>query len=314
MRPRWTELHEIVLPLLESPTDEPPRRDAAAEVERRLAEALSWLERAEDDRWSFKKLGLAVPDDSELHITSSHALERAARLFSETPDPTGAIEDLYNGFVELNVRSNEPFADDMDGRMVADWFLDYQLASTQVFLKLDPVAYERALGTNGLEQIRERVEELRAHQQAPEEPGTGLRRTVERLLVTWLDQRLAVLDADHAAIIRTHLGEGTSAADLDNVAAAFEEIGEWDQAIQWAKSATMFDLEWQAYRAAKRWLRLTEYHHPEDAEATARRIFQRWPNSHTGCDLYLFAEIADIRREFKQRRQLMAEIIAADLP
>ena len=159
--------------------------------------------------------------------------------------------------------------------MVADWFLDYQLASTHVFLKLDPVAYERALGANGLKRIRERVEELCAHQHAPEEPGTGLRRTVERLLVTWLDQRLAVLDADHA---------------------------------------TMFDLEWQAYRAAKRWLRLTEYHHPEDAEATARRIFQRWPNSHTGCDLYLFAEIADIRREFKQRRQLMAEIIAADLP
>lgn len=275
MRPRLKELSEIVLPLLEPPPDEPPQQDTAAEVQRRMAEALSWLERAEDDRWSFKKLDLATPDDSELHITSSHALERAARLFSETPDPTGAIEDLYNGFVELNVRSYVPFADDMDGRMVADWFLDYQLASTQVFLKLDPVAYERALGADGLQQIREPVEELRAHQQAPEEPGTGLRRTVERLLVTWLDQRLAVLDADHAA---------------------------------------MFDLEWQAYRATKRWLRLTAYHHPEGAEDTARRIFERWPDSHTACDLYLFAEIADIRREFKQRPRPMAELDAADLP
>lgn len=114
MRPRLKELSEIVLPLLEPLPDVPPRKNTAAEVERRSAEALSWLERAEDDRWSFKKLGLATPDDSELHITSSHALERAARLFSETPDPTGAIEDLYNGFVELNVRSYVPFADDIE--------------------------------------------------------------------------------------------------------------------------------------------------------------------------------------------------------
>ena len=92
MRPRLKELSEIVLPLLEPLSDEPPQRDAAADVERRMAEALSWLERAEDDRWGFKKLGLATPDDSELSITSSHALERAARLFSDTPDHTGAIE------------------------------------------------------------------------------------------------------------------------------------------------------------------------------------------------------------------------------
>ena len=60
-------------------------------------------------------------------------------------------------------------------------------------------------------------------------------------MIEWNARRLAVLDRDIDAIIRTHARERKVAAWLEDTAEAFEEIGEIDLAIGWAKQATDFD-------------------------------------------------------------------------
>jgi hypothetical protein len=54
----------------------------------------------------------------------------------------------------------------------------------------------------------------------------------EWFVLQWNAQRLAVLDRDVDAIIRTHAKDRTVAAWFEDTARAFEEIGEIDLAIE----------------------------------------------------------------------------------
>ena len=60
-------------------------------------------------------------------------------------------------------------------------------------------------------------------------------------------------DRDIDAIIRTHARDRKVAAWLEDTAEAFEEIGEIDLAIGWAKQATEFDRGHQSLKAAGYW-------------------------------------------------------------
>lgn len=102
----------------------------------------------------------------------------------------------------------------------------------------------------------------------------------------WNARRLAVLDRDIDAIIRTHAKDRKIAAWLEDTAEAFEEIGEIDLAIDWAKQATDFGRGHQSLKAADYWCRLLNLHRPEKALDARLLVFRRWPSSTTSARLH----------------------------
>jgi len=102
----------------------------------------------------------------------------------------------------------------------------------------------------------------------------------------WNAQQLAVLDHDINAIIRTHTKDRKVAAWLEDTAKAFEEIGEIDLAIDWAKQATTFNRGHQSLKAADYWCRLLDNHQPDKALDARAHVFRRWPSSTTAAQLH----------------------------
>ncbi len=95
-----------------------------------------------------------------------------------------------------------------------------------------------------------------------------------------------MLDHDVDAIIRTHARDRRVAAWLEDTAEAFEEIGEIDLAIDWARQATDFDRGHQSLKAADYWCRLLEQHRPAEALDARLVVFRKWPSSTTAARLH----------------------------
>jgi hypothetical protein len=102
----------------------------------------------------------------------------------------------------------------------------------------------------------------------------------------WNARRLAVLDHDIDAIIRTHGRDRQVAAWLQDTAEAFEEIGEMELALDWAKRAAEFDRGHQSLTAAGYWCRLLDEHRPAESCEARLWVFRRWPSASTATRLY----------------------------
>ena len=155
------------------------------------------------------------------------------------------------------------------------------------YFELDPVAYAPALAVGGLSSYRARLDE-KARDLGPLPPGVQRWATTDshaRFVLEWNEQRLAVLDRDVDAIIRTHVRDRRVAAWFEDTAEALEEIGEIDLAIDWAKQAVDFDRGHQALKAAKRWCRLLAEHRCDDLIAARWHVFRTWPSSITAAGL-----------------------------
>jgi hypothetical protein len=112
------------------------------------------------------------------------------------------------------------------------------------------------------------------------------RHSHEWFMIEWNARRLAVLDRDTDAIIRTHARDRKVAAWFEDTAEAFEEIGEIDLAIVWAKQATDFDRGHQSLKAAGYWCKLLAEHRPAELLPARLEVFRRWPSSSTAAHLY----------------------------
>jgi hypothetical protein len=166
--------------------------------------------------------------------------------------------------------------------------IKFQFDGDVDYFELDPVAYAPALGDAGMTVYRARLEAVRSTL-APEPVEAG-RWSVpdrhERWVLEWNDRRLAVHDRDIDAIIRTHARDRRVAAWLQDTAKAFEEIGEIDLAINWARQAADHDHGHQALQAADYWCELLALHRPADLLATRRLVFTRWPSATTAARLH----------------------------
>ena len=105
-------------------------------------------------------------------------------------------------------------------------------------------------------------------------------------MIEWNARRLAVLDRDIDAIIRSHARDRKVAGWLEDTAEAFEEIGEIDLALDWAKQATEFDRGHQSLKAAGYWCKLLAEHRPAELLPARLEVFRRWPSSSTAAYLY----------------------------
>lgn len=112
----------------------------------------------------------------------------------------------------------------------------------------------------------------------------------ERWVLEWNDRRLAVLDDDVEAIVRTHAKDRKVAAWFQDTAEAFAEIGETTLAIDWARQALDFGLWHQSLKAADYWCELLDQHRPGEVPAARLLVFRRWQTSATAAWLHKAAD------------------------
>jgi hypothetical protein len=149
---------------------------------------------------------------------------------------------------------------------LVDWMMRFQFDGDVDYVAIDPVAYAPALGTSGMAAYRAQLSDIEA--------GLGPRPSAEERLtsrhshawfmIEWNARRLAVLDRDTDAIIRSHARDRKVAASFEDTAEAFEEMGEIDLALVWAKQATDFDPGHQSLKAAGYWCKLLAEHRPAE--------------------------------------------------
>ncbi|WP_345205732.1 hypothetical protein [Fodinibacter luteus] len=268
-------LADAVLPLIRSRSDL-HRWSAANAHGARMHEAVDLLEAAMD-----------TADPATVWTVTTKAIASATTVIMRADDSSGLMGDAIRRLLLLHPRAAER-ARPPAARLV-DWMIRFQFDDECDFFTIDPVAYAGALGESGMARYRARLDEIAA--------GLGPHPHLRQIYASpharaWYSlqhnaQRLAVLDRDADAVIRTHARDQQVAAWLEDTAQALEEIGEVDLAIEWARRAV--DLEgggYQSLRAAETWCRLLGEHRPDDVLAARTHVFERWPSSSSAARLH----------------------------
>ena len=268
-------LADAVLPLIRTRSDL-HRYSAANAHGRDMHEAIDILEAA-----------IPTTDPAEIHSVTHKALASSLKVIARADDSSGIIGDACRRLLELHpqaaVAARTPV-----GNLI-DWMMKFQFDDQEVdYFELDPVAYAPALGEVGIAAYRTRLAEVETN--LGPRPSEDERWTSghphEWFTLDWNAQRLAVLDHDIDAIIRTHAKDRKVAAWLQDTAEAFDEIGEIDLAIDWAKQATDFDRGHQSLKAADYWCGLLEEHRPTEALQARLAVFRTWPSSTSAARLH----------------------------
>jgi hypothetical protein len=269
-----TSLADAVLPLIRTRSDL-SRRGAANEHGRRMHEALELLESA--------RTSTPAP---EFYKVVHAALASAVKVIARADDSSGIIGHACRRLLALH--PDAAAAARVPASRLVDWMIQFEFDGDVDYFELDPVAYAPALGDTGLLAYRARLDTIRSGL-TPLPVGVESWRVPdrhERFVLDWNDQRLAVLDRDIQAIIRTHARDRKVAAWFEDTARAFEEIGEIDLAIDWAKQATDHDRGHQALHAGEYWCELLARHRPDEQLPARLEVFRRWPTSSTAARLH----------------------------
>ena len=269
-----TRLADAVLPLIRTRADL-SRWSASNAHGRQMQEAVD-------------NLVAAIPraDPAEAYAVTHKALASAIKVIARADDSSGIIGDACRRLLQLHPMVAAEAR--VPAGTLVEWMLRFQFGGDVDYFEIDPVAYAPALGKSGMATYRARLAELEA--------GLGSRPSAENLWTSrhshewftldWNARRLAVLDRDRDAIIRTHARDRKVAAWLEDTAKAFEETGEIDLAIDWAHQATDFDFGHQSLKAAGYWCKLLAEHRPAELLPARLEVFRRWPSSSTAAYLY----------------------------
>ena len=280
--PRWgcrtmvhvTRLADSVLPLIRTRSDL-SRWGAANAHGRQMHEAVDMLEAA-----------LPATEPGEAYAVSTKALASAIKVIARADDSSGIIGDACRRLLALHPQTATAAA--VPPARLAAWMVKFQFDGDVDYFEIDPVAYSPALGASGLAAYRARLNDIEAG--LGPTPAVGDRwnspHAHEWFVLEWNARRLAVLDRDHEAIVRTHARDRKVAAWLEDTARAFSEIGEADLAIHWAKQATDFDQGHQARRASDYWCALLAEHRPIELVGARLTLFRRWPSASTATHLH----------------------------
>ena len=269
-----TRLADAVLPLIRTRADL-SRWSASNAYGRQMHEAVDNLEAA-----------IPTTDPAEVYAVTHKALASAIKVIARADDSSGIIGDACRRLLELH--PTLAAAAQVPAGSLADWMVRFQFDGDIDYFELDPVAYAPALGKSGMATYRTRLCNIEAGL-GPRPAAEDLwrsRHSHEWFVIEWNARRLAVLDRDIDAIIRTHARDRRVASWLEDTARAFEEIGEIDLAIEWAKQATDFDRGHQSRTAAGYWCKLLAEHRPAELLPARLEVFRRWPSSSTAAHLY----------------------------
>lgn len=267
-------LADVVLPLIRTRA-ELWRWGAANAHGRQMHEAADILEAS-----------IPTTDPAEVYAVTHKALASAIKVIARADDSSGIIGDACRRLLALHPRAAAA-ASVPCGKLV-DWMIKFQFDGDIDYFELDPVGYSHALGEVGMETYRKRLGEVEASL-GPRPSGEdrwNSPHSHEWHTLDWNAKRLAVFDRDIDAIVHSHARDRRVAAWLEDTAEAFEEIGEIDLAIDWARQATDFDRGHQSLMAAGYWCGLLEKHRPAESLAARLAVFRRWPSFTTAAQLH----------------------------
>lgn len=223
---------------------------------------------------------------ADLHRWSAANAASAVTVILRSDDSSGVMGDAIVRLLRLHPLAAA--AAQPPATRLVEWLVTFQFDGRQDFFHLDPVAYAPALGDAGMARYRTALDKIAAGLGPP--PRASARWSAPdahtRLLLEHNAQRLAVLDRDVAAIIRTHARDSSVPAWLQDTAEALAEIGETDLAIDWSRQATDHGDGHQSLEAADYWCRLLAEHRPEELLAARWAVFTRWPSSSTAAALH----------------------------
>ncbi|VEG47505.1 DUF6880 family protein [Mycolicibacterium chitae] len=306
-----TALADTVLPLIRTRSDV-WRWNIANAHGSRMHEAVAILQQAADHG-----------DPAEVFTVTQRAIASALKVIMRADDSSGIIGDACRELLELHpvaaARARPAVT------KLVDWMMKFQFDNECDYFTIDPVAYAPALGSGGMVTYRAKLDEQAATlgPRPPEDQRWSSPNSGAWFTLDWNARRLAVLDRDVDAIIRTHARNRRVVAWLQDTAVALLEIGEIDAAIDWAKQATDFDEGHQARRAADYWCELLARHRPDELVAARVAVFRRWPSSSTAGHLYRDAADAwtDYEKEVMDRLAtqprdavLRAQLSLKDIP
>jgi hypothetical protein len=269
-----SDLAEVVLPLIRTRADL-WRWPASNEHGRQMHEAVEILQQAAE-----------TEDPAVVFAVTQKAIASALKVVMRADDSSGIIGDACQALLDLHpkvaARAKPPAA------KLVDWMMAFQFDNECDYFHLDPVAYAPALGEKGMASYRAKLADLEAR--LGPRPSDEQRWTVvhshDWFTLDWNAQRLAVLDRDVEAIIRTHARDRKVAAWLQDTAEGLAEIGEFDLAIDWARQALDIGPGHQSLKAGEYWCTLLAEHHPIELLTARLEIFRRWPSSSTAAHLY----------------------------
>lgn len=267
-----TGLANVVLPLIRNRSDL-HRWSAANAHGRDMHQAIDVLEQD------------TVASPAERYAVTHKALASAIKVIARADDSSGIIGDACRRLLDLHPRVAA--AAKVNPSKLIDWMIKFQFDDGDVdYFELDIVAYADALGDQGVSAYRARLAEIEASLGPRPKDRWQASNSHAWFTLDWNAKRLAVLDRDIDAIIRTHVRDRKVAAWFLETAEAFEEIGEFDLAIDWARQATEFGMGHQSVTASRYWATLLERHRPADVLAARLFLFRRWPNSSTATELH----------------------------
>ena len=269
-----TTLADAVLPLIRTRSDV-YRWSAANAHGQQMHDAVDILEAA-----------IPTTPPSEIYSVTHKSLASAIKVIARADDSSGIIGDACRRLLELHPKAAAAAATPVS--TLIDWMMKFQFGDDEVdYFEGNPAAYAPALGEVGMEAYRERLSEVevRLGPRPSEEDRWTSGHSHEWFTLDWNARRLAVLDHDIEAIIRTHAKDRKVAAWVQDTAEAFDEVGEIDLAIDWAKQATDFDRGHQSLKAADYWCGLLEEHRPTEALQARLTVFRKWPSSTSAARL-----------------------------
>ena len=269
-----SELADAVLPLIRTRADL-WRWSVANEHGQQMQEAAAILTEAAE-----------TEDPAVVFAVTQKAIASALKVIMRADDSSGIIGDACRALLNLHpqvaARARTPVA------KLVHWMVTFQFDNECDFFTLDPVAYADALGEKGVAAYRAKLADLEAGlgpRPSEEERWTTADRA-EWFTLDWNAQRLAVLDRDVEAIIRTHARDRKVAQWFLDTAEALAEIGEFDHAIDWSRQALDVGPAHQSLKAGEYWCTLLAEHRPVELIAARLEVFRRWPSSSTAARLY----------------------------
>ena len=159
-------------------------------------------------------LETAIPTTApdELYDVVHAALASAVKVIARADDSSGIIGDACRRLLALH--PSAAAAADVSPSKLVDWMIKFQFAGDVDYFTIDPVAYAPALGDIGISAYRKRLNSFRDSltPEPPESDRWSDPDRHERWVLDWNDRRLAVLDRDTDAIIRTHARDRKVAA------------------------------------------------------------------------------------------------------
>ena len=218
-------------------------------------ESLAWAQNARPVVAELSELAATSPS-RELVELLERAVGHVVKVILHADDSAGSIGDLAYELLDTHARACD--AGVADQVRLARWMIRFRFKD-QDFFDPDPVRYADALGDRG----------LAAYRKAIDDADTG-----DSFAVRHARQRLAVLDRDIDAIVKTTGGSLTTAGQFLHVAGAMAEIDRPDLVLQWAERGiaetngypigALYDLACETYAQLGRpldVLRLRRAHH-----------------------------------------------------